>query len=1460
MESAQNVDDYSSMLLPITENEQMIDCDYDDSEGENSIKVPLIDQLKMCNDVITDTDECCETKLNNESAHIESENDSPSAMELSKNDYGQVVSIPSSSKSSIGIISTNNISNEDIFSTPSSSKSFLAYRDTISSVPESQQNKELQDLGVNVYDQSELESEIMNQVDKAFKSQEEKRRVCDVKKDLQSVQDDIKSVKQRLVHIEKALSLAPNVLTSAAKRELAAIKKEKENKLKHLKKLEAKHRALQACVTGDVDEVNSALQSNLEGEEMDEETLYHLQKVFSVKETTEEQLIRTGEMTPFGTMLPTGSAASSQRNEPSRPSIFLPENELTDFDKFLLTEAESHQIKKMSKLPPKSVTQSSSKSPRPSLSEPPGSFLSDDSSGLKTLTDLKAVSKRKKKPKVKLGSKHATGYVKKVCHSRSLVKNYKSDSELSDFAAEERDNEIVDDAANYSSDDVYIPGGKNEDDSDSSDDKKFNKKSKGKRKSASLKKETNSSESDSTPTPKKAKKFIDDGDNAAYIKRIKEFENSELIRKHKRIMEDDDMDSDEDITEFDEDYKIPNKIWNKLYKYQQTAVRWLWELHQQNCGGIIGDEMGLGKTIQMITFLVGLSFSKLRTHGDIFKGLGPVVLVCPATVMHQWVKECHKWWPPFRAVVLHESGSFSGKKDALIRHINKSHGILITSYAGVVQHKDTLIEYDWHYVILDEGHKIRNPDAQATLAVKQFRTPHRIILSGSPIQNNLKELWSLFDFIFPGKLGTLPVFMQQFSVPIVLGGYSNASQVQVQTAYKCATVLRDTIRPYLLRRMKSDVKMAINLPNKNEQVLFCKLSVEQEALYKGYINSKEVGSILDARLQVFVGLINLRKICNHPDLFDGGPKIFKDTDESLLGVEDHYGYYKRSGKMIVVEALLKLWHQQGHRVLLFTQSRQMMEILELFIKDRKYTYMKMDGSTSIGSRQPLIAKFNSDPSIFVFILTTRVGGLGVNLTGANRVILYDPDWNPSTDAQARERAWRIGQEREVTIYRLLTSGTIEEKIYHRQIFKQFVTNRVLKDPRQRRFFKSNDLMELFTYHEIGPQGTETSAIFAGTGSEVKVNKKKPRPPPEDSHAYSKETAVIPSKKMELSVTFSDKKREEMKNLAKKLSLGLLNKPNSADSEKKSKNAETKETIWNDVKVQDKHIKKSVKRENHVKRNDFHSHNPSNSKTKEKKTKRIIAKVDGEKIDFVVKKSFYKPPKDDDEKDMKQDDYVLSKLFRKSGVHTALKHDKIVESSDPDYMIVEGEASKVAKEAIKALRESRRLCARAEEGVPTWTGQHGEMRPRFGQKKKLPIASSQGETSTKSFSEKKHLFDGKNKKADTTPSSSDLLSAIKKRKVVFGTDAPSDDENESMSSLRRLPAGTEHDDLLVDIRNFVAFGASVDGQASTQEIVDTFKTRLPIHQTAVFKALLSKICDFIRSSGGEGIWHLKSEFR
>ena len=325
--------------------------------------------------------------------------------------------------------------------------------------------------------------------------------------------------------------------------------------------------------------------------------------------------------------------------------------------------------------------------------------------------------------------------------------------------------------------------------------------------------------------------------------------------------------------------------------------------------------------------------------------------------------------------------------DRLIDKVVSDGHILITTYVGLKIHSDKLLKVNWAYAILDEGHKIRNPDADISLTCKKLKTPNRIILSGTPIQNNLNELWSLFDFIYPGKLGTLPVFQKQFVIPINAGGYANATNIQVQTGFKCAVALRDLISPYLLRRVKSDVKK--DLPQKKEMVLFCKLTQFQRDRYLEFLHSEELSQIKKGRRQVLYGIDILRKICNHPDLLQ----------REQMRSERAYGDPRRSGKMQVVKQLLLLWHKEGHKSLLFTQSRQMLDILEDFVsyKDPELSeikYLRMDGTTGVSKRQSLVDQFNNE-SFDLFLLTTRVGGLGVNLTGATRIIIFDPDWNPS---------------------------------------------------------------------------------------------------------------------------------------------------------------------------------------------------------------------------------------------------------------------------------------------------------------------------------------------------------------------------------------------------------------------------------------------------------------------------------
>lgn len=815
-------------------------------------------------------------------------------------------------------------------------------------------------------------------------------------------------------------------------------------------------------------------------------------------------------------------------------------------------------------------------------------------------------------------------------------------------------------------------------------------------------------------------------------------------------------------TEFEGGFRIPGDIYPSLFDYQKTGVQWLWELYSQQVGGIIGDEMGLGKTIQVISFLAGLHYS-----GKLNK---PIIIVCPATVMKQWVNEFHRWWPPLRVSILHTSGSgmLNVQREARIedeleddsytRRATHSKGhqaakrivdkvirdghVLVTTYSGLQTYAELLIPTDWEYAVLDEGHKIRNPNTAITIYCKELRTHNRVILSGTPMQNNLTELWSLFDFIFPMRLGTLVNFRNQFEIPIKQGGYANASNLQVETAMKCAETLKDTISPYLLQRFKVDV--AADLPKKSERVLFCKLTKLQRDAYEWFLGSEEMKSIMAGKRQALYGVDILRKICNHPDL----------VEHKTLSKKSGYNYGSgtKSGKMQVVKALLEIWKRRGHKTLLFAQHRIMLDILERFMQGMEgFRYVRMDGSTNIKDRQDLVDEFNRDPNLHVFLLTTKVGGLGVNLTGADRVIIYDPDWNPSTDVQARERAWRLGQKREVEIYRLMTAGTIEEKIYHRQIFKQFLTNKILRDPKQRQTFQLKDLHDLFTLGDAMPDGqTETGMVFKGTEVQLPKDKDGGLPTPPDDQPNEQRSA--------------NEDRAAMKDI-----FGI--------SRQEDYRGETDEET-------------------------AHPEADNNST---------------------------------------KDDRMLSSIFARSGVQSALEHDAIINGrktvrADPE--IIAREARRVAAQAAAELQRAGQIARTIPAGVPTWTGIVGSAgRPEdtsSGGSRRAGMASRGGRGGG--------------------PSSSSVLANLAARQPAAAS-GPSSRSSTPSRNARQQPQGK---DFLILIRDFLI---AQGGRAHTQMLIDHFNRFCGTERrTAEFKEMLKVIARLERGSrGGRGMWVLKDEY-
>ncbi|KAF1921107.1 DNA repair and recombination protein RAD26 [Ampelomyces quisqualis] len=878
---------------------------------------------------------------------------------------------------------------------------------------------------------------------------------------------------------------------------------------------------------------------------------------------------------------------------------------------------------------------------------------------------------------------------------------------------------------------------------------------------------------------------VDDGNEKLYRKRVDKWTRDRAAARKRAKEKSGEPTTDEEgeecflphpnepDTKFDGGFRIPGDIFPALFDYQKTGVQWLWELYQQNVGGIIGDEMGLGKTIQAISFVAGLHYSKMLTK--------PVIVVCPATVMKQWVNEFHRWWPALRVSILHTSGSGmldthredrleremelrnygdydttltgAGKQaKKILEKVKRDGHVLVTTYSGLQTYSEFLIPTEWECAILDEGHKIRNPNTSITIHCKELRTPNRIILSGTPMQNNLTELWSLFDFVFPMRLGTLVNFRNQFEFPIKRGGYANASNLEFETAVRCAETLKDAVSPYLLQRFKVDV--ATDLPQKKEQVLFCKLTRQQRMAYESFLGSEDMKSISSGKRQMLYGVDFLRKICNHPDL----------TEHKTLSKKPDYDYGapNKSGKMQVVKELLSLWRKGGHKTLLFAQHRIMLDILQKFLNQLPdINWRRMDGETPIKDRQDLVDEFNNNPNLHVFLLTTKVGGLGVNLTGANRVIIYDPDWNPSTDIQARERSWRLGQKREVEIYRLMSAGTIEEKIYHRQIFKQFLTNKVLKDPKQRQTFQMSDLHDLFTLGGESVDGeTETANLFRG--SEVKF----------DQNGETKEPAADATAASDLAAVTGISRAEEFKAPV-------------SDTE------EATTTV-----------------------------------------------SDGESTAAAAP----------------TDSRLMSTIFARTGVHSVLEHDSIVNSTaggrkrkvQADPAFIQREAKRQAAIAADQLKKSMEAARQVPAGTPTWTGQFGEA----GRPEARGIGSSRGGRGGRGGS-----------RGGGAPSSTSILSNLAARQGRLNTTpTPSSRGPTPSSSTTTTPQSFRGKRMLELIRDFMM---THGGVVPSRMLVDHFDhyCRTQPGRNEEFKEMLKTIATLEKNGSAQrGRWVLKDEWR
>lgn len=466
-----------------------------------------------------------------------------------------------------------------------------------------------------------------------------------------------------------------------------------------------------------------------------------------------------------------------------------------------------------------------------------------------------------------------------------------------------------------------------------------------------------------------------------------------------------------------EDVKQPSiLVGGELKDYQVGGLQWLVSLYNNKLNGILADEMGLGKTVQTIALIAHLMEQK--------DNKGPYLVIVPLSTLSNWVNEFRRWCPSATVVVY--KGTPAQRKELFKYQIREGHfNVLLTTYEYIIKDKSSLRKLEWQYAIVDEGHRMKNAQSKfAVILGTQYTTRHRVLLTGTPLQNSLPELWSLLNFLLPTIFNSLESFDQWFNKPFAQFGTQGISEDREQSVSNEERMLiiqrlHDLLRPFMLRRVKSDV--LDQLPDKVEKVLRCELSSWQKELYKqiSYSVLDSDGNKKSAR-----GLNNivmqLRKVCNHPYMFS--PEGYYITEDLI----------RTSGKVELLDRMLPKLKAAGHRILMFFQMTATMTIIEDYFKLRNYLSLRLDGSTAGEERERRMELFNAPNSpYFVFLLSTRAGGLGLNLVTADTVIIFDSDWNPMMDLQAQDRAHRIGQKSVVSVFRLITNSPVEEKILSR---------------------------------------------------------------------------------------------------------------------------------------------------------------------------------------------------------------------------------------------------------------------------------------------------------------------------------------------------------------------------------------------------------------------------------------------
>ncbi|ANB11950.1 SWI/SNF catalytic subunit SNF2 [Sugiyamaella lignohabitans] len=508
-----------------------------------------------------------------------------------------------------------------------------------------------------------------------------------------------------------------------------------------------------------------------------------------------------------------------------------------------------------------------------------------------------------------------------------------------------------------------------------------------------------------------------------------------------------------DIQEGDEDsevrdyYAVAHRIKEEITKqpsilvggtlkeYQLKGLQWMVSLYNNSLNGILADEMGLGKTIQSISLITYLIEMKQLA--------GPFLVIVPLSTLTNWNLEFEKWAPSVKKVVYKGPPMARKAQQGIIR--SGDFQVLLTTYEYIIKDRPILSRIKWAHMIIDEGHRMKNTQSKLSFTLTTYySTRYRLILTGTPLQNNLPELWALLNFVLPKIFNSVKSFDEWFNTPFANTGGQDKMDLSEEETLLIIRRLHKVLRPFLLRRLKKDVEK--DLPDKVEKVIKCKMSALQQKLYQQMIKYKLLilgDNVQGASASGLKGLNNqimqLRKICNHPFVFEEVENLVnpnKETNDDL---------FRAAGKFELLDRILPKFKKTGHRVLIFFQMTQIMDIMEDYLRLRDMQYLRLDGSTKAEDRSDLLKKFNApDSPYFAFLLSTRAGGLGLNLQTADTVIIYDTDWNPHQDLQAQDRAHRIGQTKEVRILRLITEDSVEEHILEKAHRKLEIDGKVIQ--------------------------------------------------------------------------------------------------------------------------------------------------------------------------------------------------------------------------------------------------------------------------------------------------------------------------------------------------------------------------------------------------------------------------------